>query len=126
MEKYLEQYKDGKLKEDNNKKKAYFAKTDVLLRWGLLAPTYTTITSLRSEYQIIEEGKPYFILANASTEEKTVNGKTVSDGGNSPAIRMAFSPIQCRTVIELIGQENLDAIVNEIIAESEAFDIEEF
>ena len=126
MEKYIAQYQEGVLGEANNKKKAYFAKTDVLFRWGLLAPTYTTVLSLRSEYQIIEEGRPYFILANQSTGEKNKEGKLIKDGSNSPAIRMAFSPIQCQKFIELIGPENLDRIVNEIIAESTAFDIEEF
>lgn len=125
MNRYISEYQSGLLTEQNSKKKAYFGSTMMTLEWGLLAPTYTcTNIKLRFEYQIAENGKPYFVIANASTGETNDEGVKIRGGANSPANRIAMSPLQCQKFIETFNQERLQAIVDKLREEADAFDIE--
>jgi hypothetical protein len=125
MKKYIEEYQNGLLTEKNNAKKAYFGSTVMTMEWGLLAPTYkSTKIKLRFEYQIADNGKPYFIVSNASAAETTDEGGVVYGASNSPANRIAFSPLQCQKFIETYNQDNLQSIVDELKAESEKYDLE--
>lgn len=126
MNAYLEQYKNKTLNQKNNKKKALFGKTDTAFKWGLLAPSYSTTIPLRFEYFILDQERPYFVMANASTPQKTESGKIVAGGGNSPALRIVLSPAQCVKLLELINQENLLSIVEALKTEANTFDIYEF
>jgi len=123
MERYITEYQDGKLTAENNKKKAYFGSTEAFIQWGLLAPAYHAKPVLRFEYQIVDNGKPYFVVGNASSPVTTVEGYRIRDGGNSPALRFAFSPIQCQNLIETLNQESLLKIVRALDAEAAQFDI---
>jgi len=123
MAAYINEYQDGKLIAANSKKKAYFGSTRAFISWGLLAPTYYAIPELRFEYQILDNGKPYFFIANATAPETTVDGYLVREGAGSPALRLAFSPIQCQNLIEMLNQEALLKIVRDLDAEAALFDI---
>ncbi len=123
MSVYIAEYQSGKLNTENSKKKAYFGSTRAFISWGLLAPTYYAIPELRFEYQILENNKPYFFIANATSPETTVDGYPVRDGAGSPALRIAFSPIQCQNMIEMLNQDALLKIVSDLDAEAALFDI---
>jgi hypothetical protein len=124
MQKYLDDYQTDRLTKENAKKKAYFGKTQISMLWGLLAPTYYAHkVTLRFEYQYAENNKPYFIIANATTKETNDSGTAKSDGANSPANRIALSPLQCQKLIEEINQETLLGIVSKLQADADAFDI---
>lgn len=126
MQRYLDEYKANQLGEKNDRKKGYFGTTAMDFSWGLLAPTYTAKnTKFRFEYQLVEKDKPYFVLANISTTETTTNGTTISDGANSPANRLAFSPIQCTEMIKILDQKYLVGIVEDLKTEANAFDLPE-
>jgi len=123
MERYIAEHQDGKLTAENSKKKAYFGSTEAFIQWGLLGPSYYAKPVLRFEYQIVDNGKPYFVIGNASSPVTNVDGKMIKDGGNSPALRLAFSPIQCQNLIETLNQEALLKIVRDLDAEAALFDI---
>lgn len=123
MKKYIDEYQNGKLTDANNKKKAYFGKTQAFLMWGLLAPTNYAKPDFRFEYQIVSTKKPYFVIGNASSSETDVEGYLLPGGGNSPAIRVAFSPIQCQNIIEMLNQEALLKVIKDLDAEAALFDI---
>ncbi len=123
MQKYIEDYQNGLLTKKNNKKRAYFGKTPVLLMWGLMAPAMRANVKLRFEYQLIEDNKPYFIVANMTEPEVDEDGDLVADGANSPGLRLAFTPNQCMEIINLIKQEALLERVHELDAKANQFDI---
>jgi len=123
MARYINEYQDGNLTAENSKKKAYFGSTEAFIQWGLLGPSYHAKPVLRFEYQIVDNGKPYFVVGNASSPVTTVEGYRIRDGGNSPALRFAFSPIQCQNLIETLNQESLLKIVRALDAEAAQFDI---
>lgn len=114
MEKYLETYKNG-LKAPP--KKAYFGKIQGEMIWGVLNAAHSAEPPIRFEYDHLKNGRPYFIIAN-----KTV--KSEKDGANCPAICAAFSPAQCRKVLELIGEKNITAVIQELKTAFERYDDE--
>lgn len=117
MQKYLEAYQSKTLSAKDDKKKAYFGKTKIKISWGFWGAGRSAEPVLRCEFQLLTKNRPYFILGNA-----TVSGK---DGGNCPAMRMAFSPAQCAEVIEILKQENLIEIVNELNSRFEKYGLDE-
>ncbi|AIN94642.1 hypothetical protein [Treponema putidum] len=118
METYLSSYNDKNLSAANAKKKAFFGKTKVYMTWGLFGGgAHEAEPTLRAEYQLLSENRPYFILGNAST--KAVGEK---DDASSPALRLAFSPAQCEDFIELLKQENLVKIVEDMQKDFERFE----
>ncbi len=117
MKKYIEEYKTRTLSSKNNKKKAYFGKTNINVSWGLFGASYTAKPTLRCEYQLITNNRPYFILGNATVSN--------NEGANCPAMRMAFSPAQCADIIEILEQKNLIKIVEELKAKFEKYGLEE-
>lgn len=123
MKKYIEQYTTGILDIKQDKKKAFFGKSSMRMMWGILAPSYTAFPSVRFEYQYITPEKPYFVLANASSPITTMEGSIIKNAGNSPAIRLAISPIQAEKMIETLSQDNLLAIVKELEIEAAQFDL---
>ncbi|CEM61380.1 hypothetical protein DWQ65_07910 [Treponema phagedenis] len=117
MNKYIEEYEAKKLTKENDKKKAYFGKADMLVTWGVLGGAHEAMPTVRFEYQFITPKRPYFIIGNATTAS--------SDGNNCPAMRMAFSPAQCKQVIEYLKQENIDAMMEAVKADFDKFDIDD-
>ena len=107
METYISSYNDKNLSAANAKKQAFFGKTKIFMSWGLfVGGAHEAEPTLRAEYQLLSENKPYFILGNATT--KAIGER---DDASCPALRLAFSPAQCEDLIELLKQDNLVKIV---------------
>ncbi|UTC65584.1 hypothetical protein E4O00_05675 [Treponema sp. OMZ 788] len=118
METYLSSFNDQNLSVANAKKQAFFGKTKIFMTWGLFGGgAHEAEPTLRAEYQLLSENRPYFILANATTKAIGEN-----DDANSPALRLAFSPAQCEDFIELLKQENLVKIVENMQQDFERFE----
>lgn len=114
IEQYLADFKAQKLTAEGAKKKGAFGKSSVLMTWGLVGSAHTAYADLRYDYQFITPQRPYFILA-AATEK-------ASDGANSPALRIAISPAQCKDVLTVLDDVLLLKLVEELKAEYERFD----
>ncbi len=118
MQSYIDAYNNKTLSYSNENKKAFFGKTNVLMSWGLFGSgAHEAEPSLRAEYQLLLENRPYFILANATT---TAIG--AKDNSNCPALRLAFSPAQCEDFIEFLKQENLVKIVEDMQKDFDRFE----
>ena len=118
METYIASYNDRNLSAANAKRKAFFGKTKVYMTWGLFGGgAHEAEPTLRAEYQLLSENKPYFILGNATT--KAIGEK---DDANCPALRLAFSPAQCEDFIEFLKQENLLKIVEDMQKDFDRFE----
>ena len=116
IENYLEHYKQGFY--HNNRQKAYFGKVPSQMVWGLLNAAHTAEPTMRFEYAYLKNGKPYFIIANATV-------KPIKDDSNCPAVKVAFSPNQCRKVLQLIGDDNISSIMKSIKKDFEQYDEED-
>ena len=115
IENYLENYKNG---FNAKKQKAYFGKVPSQMVWGLLNAAHTAEPTMRFEYEYLKNNKPYFIIANTTVE-------SLKNDSNCPAVKIAFSPAQCRKVLSLIGEENISSIVKSIKKDFEQYDEEE-
>ncbi|PIE98532.1 MAG: hypothetical protein CR988_02795 [Treponema sp.] len=116
---YLSEYKEKKLGEGNNRKKGYFGKTPIYMKWGLFAAARAGKPTLRFEYELIKpKGRPYFIVGATTT-------KSFQGGANSPAIRIALSPAKCQDMLVLLKQKNLQKLVDDLQKEYEEFDMKE-
>ena len=115
IENYLENYKNGLT---DKKQKAYFGKVPSQMVWGLLNAAHTAEPTMRLEYEYLKNNKPYFIIANATV-------KSLKDDSNCPAVKIAFSPAQCKKVLALIGDENISSVVQSIKKDFEQYDEED-
>lgn len=113
---YLESYK-GKLKDEKNK--AYFGKEKIQMVWGLLNVAHKAFPTVRFEYEYLKNGKPYFIIANKTIESE-------KNDANSPAIKIALSPAQCRKIIALISDEAISEVMESLKTDFEQYDDEDF
>ena len=110
---YLENYKNGF--DGKKRTTAYFGKERIQMVWGLLNVAHRAYPTLRFEYEFLKESKPYFIIANATTESE-------KNDANSPALRMAFSPKQCRLLLKLINDDAISSIMQNLTREFEEYD----
>ena len=118
MENYIASYNDKNLSTANAKRKAFFGKIKVYMTWGLFGGgAHESEPTLRAEYQLLSENRPYFVLANAT--KKAIGEK---DDANCPALRLAFSPAQCEDFIEFLKQENLLKIVEDMQKDFDRFE----
>ena len=86
--------------------------------WGLLNAAHSAEPTMRFEYEYLKNDRPYFIIANATV-------KSLKNDSNCPAVKIAFSPAQCRKVLELIGNENISSIIKSIKKDFEQYDDED-
>ncbi len=112
---YLEAFENGTLTPEGAKKKGSFGTSDVWMTWGIFGTAHEATPTLRYDYQFITPERPYFILATATKKAKT--------GENSPAIRIAVSPSQCKeSLLLVLDEENLMLIIKELEADYNKFD----
>ncbi|MGP1438146.1 MAG: hypothetical protein ACTTKH_03640 [Treponema sp.] len=116
IENYLENYKQG---FKGKKQKAFFGKVPSQMVWGLLNAAHTAEPTMRFEYEYLKNEKPYFIIANATVE-------SIKNDANCPAVKIAFSPAQCKKVLELIGDEAISSIMQNIKKDFEQYDEQDF
>ena len=114
IERYLAAFADKTLTPEGAKKKGAFGKTDILMTWGLFGGAHEAYPTLRFDYQFITPQRPYFILANATTQ--------ADDKANCPAIRIAISPAQCKDVLKVLDEQALAQLVEELKADYEKYD----
>jgi len=114
IERYLAAFADKTLNPEGAKKKGAFGKIDILMTWGLFGSAHEAYPTLRFDYQFITPQRPYFILAAATTQ--------ADDGANSPAIRIAISPAQCKDVLKVLDEQALLQLVEELKADYEKYD----
>lgn len=114
IEQYLAAFADKALTPEGSKKKGAFGKIDVLMTWGLVGSAHEASPTLRCDYQFITPQRPYFILATATTQ--------AADGANSPALRIAISPAQCKDILKVLDETALLQLVEELKAEYGKFD----
>lgn len=123
MATYISDYQAGKLLNANEQKRGYFGSAAVPIYWGLLNPVYYTKPVLSFEYRILSNKKPYFIIESKMTQETDETGVEKPKGPKSPALNIAFSPLQCQHMIEMLNQDNLVKIVRDLDAAQADFDI---
>ena len=114
IEQYLAAFANKTLTPDGAKKKGAFGKMDIFMTWGLFGGAHEVRPTLRFDYQFITPQRPYFILANATTQ--------ANDGANCPAIRIAISPAQCQDVLKALDEPALLQLVEELKAEYGKYD----
>ena len=114
IERYLTAFSDKTLTSEGAKKRGAFGKADILMTWGLFGGAHEAYPTLRFDYQFITPQRPYFILANATTQAE--------NGANCPAIRIAISPAQCQDVLKVLDENALLQLVQELKAEYEKYD----
>ena len=115
VELYLQAFSNKSLTQEGAKKKGAFGKVEVLMSWGLFGSAHEAYPVLRFDYQFITPQRPYFILATATTES--------SDGSNSPAIRIAVSPAQCKDLLSVLDEQAYAQLIEELKADYGKFDI---
>lgn len=115
IQEYLTAFSDKVLTPEGSKKYGAFGQSNVYMTWGLWGAAHEAEPVLRFDYQFITPQRPYFILAAAMEK--------ASDGTNSPAIRIAVSPAQCKDLLAVLDEPALEALANEIKAEYGKFDL---
>lgn len=115
IERYLKAFADKTLTPEGSKAKGSFGKQEVLMSWGPFGSAHDAYPVLRFDYQFITPQRPYFILATATTGS--------SDGANSPAIRIAVSPAQCKDLLAVLDEQAFLQLIEELKADYGKFDI---
>jgi len=113
MQSYLDSFMQHTLDQEHANQKGFFGTTDIFIHWGLFGASHEAFPTLRFEYQFITPSRPYFIIATATTEG--------SNGANSPALRIAVSPLQCKDILAFIEERNLRELTEKIKNEYEKF-----
>lgn len=115
IEQYLQAFLDKSLTPEGAKKKGSFGKVEVLMSWGLFGSAHDAYPILRFDYQFITPQRPYFILATAVSESR--------DRANSPAIRIAVSPAQCKDMLSVLDEQAYVQLMKELKADYGKFDL---
>lgn len=102
MNEYLALYEAKELPEQTPSKKNAFSTGKIKIYWGVMSYSYTCEANYYTNYQYVENGKPFFIL---TIESSPVNGSDAY----SPAARFYLTPSQIRKQFEMLDQETLEA-----------------
>ncbi|MBO4639034.1 MAG: hypothetical protein J5710_04695 [Treponema sp.] len=114
-DKYLELYTEGQIPNEKPKKKNALSTGNAYINWGTLGPSHQAYASYYTNIEYILDNKPYFRILFEQTKE-------LDDSGNSsPRINIYISPAQWEQICEMCDQATLEAQVDEILEEAEAF-----
>lgn len=116
IEEYLKNYKIGF--DETRSRVAYFGKEKIQMVWGLLNVAHRAYPTMRFEYELLKDEKPYFIIANATTESE-------KNDANSPALKIALSPKQARLLLTLINDDAILSVMQNLKNDFETYDDEE-
>lgn len=113
IEKYIALY-SGDKKMENRKptKKNAFEVGKIEILWGLSGYTRDTLANYFTNYQYLEENKPYFLLrvkATPTTDEEYVS---------SPTVNLYFTPSQLEALIAAVDTDIIMEKLNEIEAKA--------
>lgn len=117
FETYLEAVQNPKLENRKPTKKNAFYNSTVFVAWGVAGFTHSVDAApYWTNYEFIEENKPYFKLQLQSAPEK---GK---EDINSPAASIYLTPAQIRKIMEICDQNLIQQEVDRVLAEAYTFD----
>ena len=116
---YLEAFKKGQLKKEKPTKKNAFSSGTVRFFWGTFAANNETVAKYYTNVQYILDDKPYFRILFEQTKELEDPDKT------SPRMNFYISPAQWEQIMEMCNQEVLEARTDEIVAQADAFELED-
>ena len=125
MQNYIDDYQAGKLGKENDRKKAFFGQTTIPMMWGLLSTSSYAKVPIYFEYRQISDKRPYFLFTCDMIPATDSNGAILKNGMVTPPLKLAFSPLQCQHVIEVLNQDALVKIVSDLDTEQSKFDIPE-
>ena len=112
---YISQLNSGTIDRTKPSKKNAYNRGIASVEWGLGGIGYETNTFYMTNAYFLEENKPYFRILMEAAEEKPGNQLY------SPKYSIFISPAQWEKIEELCRQENLEARVDEILAEANEF-----
>lgn len=113
-QKYLEAYNNNSITEAKPKKKNAFYTSSIPLGWGVLGYSHSTVIPYMANIEFLEKDKPYFLLKFESITDSR-------DNSTSPAFSIYISPSQWQKIFEICNQEALEAQVDNILEQAEAF-----
>ncbi len=113
-EKYIDDYKNSLLKNENPTNKNALLKSVVPLSWGVFGYSHSVNVKYYVNIEYLESEKPYFRLRFEATDDP-------DDGSATPAFSIYISPSQWQTIFEMCNQELLEAQVDSILEQAEAF-----
>lgn len=126
MQQYIQDYQAKKLLKEKSGVKAYFGSAFAPILWGMATPVYNAKPELRFEYRYITDQRPYFMINSSVYPPQDSYGMEIRDSGaSSPSLRLAFTPIQCKQIIDMLNQDALVKIVSDLDATQSQFDIPE-
>ena len=111
-------YMDGNknaLPEREATRSNYYTEGTASIAWGVMGLSRNNTTTYQTNYQYLEQNKPYFELMIEKTIDKN-DGSTYS-----PVTRIYFSPTHLENLLETLSQEALVALVKDKEAEAFAF-----
>ncbi len=112
---YLAQLNSNTIDRSKPSKKNAYSRGIASIEWGMGGIGHSTNTYYMTNAYFLEEGKPYFRILMEATEEEP--GTQLY----SPKYSIFISPAQWEKIEELCKQENLEAMVDEILAEANEF-----
>ena len=113
--KYIEDYENGTIPTEKPTKKNAYTTGMALIGWGVTNYSYEADSKYITNAYYLTAEKPYFRLyfnAGADFTDKSIY---------SPVFSIYISPAQWETILELCNQEALEARVDEILEEADAF-----
>ena len=113
-EEYIVDYQNGLLKNEKPTNKNALLKSVVPLSWGVFGYSHSVDVKYYVNIEYLESDKPYFRLRFEATDD-------LEDGSTTPAFSIYISPSQWQKIFEICNQKSLEAQVDKILAQAEAF-----
>ena len=113
-QKYLSNYENNLINNEKPTSKNAYYKGIIPISWGVFGLTHSVNTNYKVNTEYVWPDKPYYRLQYEST-------KDIEEDSNSPAFSIYISPSQWQTIFEMCNQELLEAQVDSILEQAEAF-----
>lgn len=114
----IQKFKDGDhtaLPERDATRKNYYTTNTMSVSWGVMGLARNAITDLYTNYEYLEENKPYFQLKVDTVEDPK------EPGVYCPTVNLYFSPVHLENLYEIMSQDALQALVDARMEEAFAF-----
>ena len=113
-QRYLYNYENGLIVDEKATSKNAYYKGEVPVSWGVFGLTHSVTTKYRIHTEYLWIDRPYFRLRYEAT-------KDTKEDSSSPAFSIYISPSQWETIYEMCNQAALEAKVDEILVDAEAW-----
>ncbi len=114
-DKYIQLYTDGQINKEKPTKKNALSSGSTYINWGMTGPAHQAYAPYYTNIEYILENKPYFRILFEQAKELD------DSGDSSPRINIYISPAQWEQICQICDQATLEARVDEILAEADAF-----